>query len=132
MGIEPFLVSSVMLALVGQRLIRKVCPYCAEPFEPSDVLLENWGLDGSKNGNYMQAKACFNCMDTGYKGRTGLYEVLIIDEMIQDMILQRNSSIEIARAARQAGKFRTLKDCAADKVLEGTTTFEEATSAIMN
>jgi len=131
MGIEPFLVSSVMLALVGQRLIRTLCSNCAESFEPSDVLLKSWGLDGSKNGNYMQAKACFNCMDTGYKGRTGLYEVLIIDEMIQDMILQGNSSFEITRAARQAGKLRTLKDCAAIKVFEGTTTFEEATSAIM-
>lgn len=132
MGIEPFLVSSVMLALVGQRLIRKVCPYCAEPFEPSDVLLESWGLDGSKNGNYMQAKACFNCMDTGYKGRTGLYEVLIIDEMIQDMILHGSSSSEITRAARQTGKLRILKDSAANKVFEGITTFEEAASGIMS
>ena len=70
-------------------------------------------------------------MDTGYKGRTGLYEVLVIDEMIQDMILQESSSSEITRAARQAGKLRTLKDSAANKVLEGITTFEEAASGIM-
>jgi type IV pilus assembly protein PilB len=70
-------------------------------------------------------------MDKGYKGRTGVYEILIIDEMVQDMILNRNSAQEIARAARKAGSLKTLKDDAAKKVLQGITTLEEAASAVI-
>ena len=132
MGIEPFLVASVMLALIGQRLIRRVCPQCMEPFQPSPAVLENWGLKDKSSGNYVQHKGCFNCMETGYKGRTGLYEVLIINEVIQDLIIQGKSSPEISRAARESGNFTTLKDHAAQKVSEGITTFEEAASGVIS
>jgi type IV pilus assembly protein PilB len=132
MGIEPFLVSSVMLALIGQRLIRRVCPQCMEPFQPTKAVLENWGLEDRNDGNYVRHKGCFNCMESGYKGRTGLYEVLIIDEMIQDLIVQGKSSPEISRAAKESGNFATLKDHAAQKVAEGITTFEEAASGVMS
>jgi type IV pilus assembly protein PilB len=70
-------------------------------------------------------------MDKGYKGRTGVYEVLIVDETIQDMILNRKSSQDISRAARKAGQLTTLKEDAAIKVIEGITTLEEAASAII-
>jgi len=131
MGIEPFLVSSVMLVSIAQRLVRKVCPYCKKPFTPPEAALEYWGLSNVDNANFMQGNGCFNCMDKGYKGRTGIYEILIIDEMVQDMILKRNSSQEIARAAIQAGKLKTLKDDAAKKILQGITTLEEAASAVI-
>ncbi|MCP4373454.1 MAG: general secretion pathway protein GspE, partial [Deltaproteobacteria bacterium] len=74
---------------------------------------------------------CFNCLNTGYKGRTGIYEVLVIDDMIQKMILQNSSSQEIARAAISAGNLNTLKRNAAEKVRQGITTFEEASSAVL-
>jgi len=131
MGIEPFLVSSVMLLSIAQRLVRKVCTYCKKPYEPPKVALEYWDLDNIEEANFMHGSGCFNCMDKGYKGRTGVYEVLIIDEAIQDMILNRKSSQDISRAARQAGKLTTLKEDAAIKVLEGITTLEEAASAII-
>ena len=131
MGIEPFLVSSVMLVSIAQRLVRKVCPYCKKPFEPPEAALAYWGIDTTENANFMQGNGCFNCMDKGYKGRTGVYEVLIIDEMVQDMILARHSSQEIARAAIKAGKLKTLKEDAAKKVMQGITTFEEAASAVI-
>jgi len=70
-------------------------------------------------------------MNTGYKGRTGIFEVLVNDEMIQEMIVKRHSAQEITRAAVAAGKLRTLKDDAAGKVLQGITTIEEAISAVM-
>jgi type IV pilus assembly protein PilB len=70
-------------------------------------------------------------MDKGYRGRTGIYEVLVIDEMVQDMILSRRTAQEVTRAARQAGKLNTLQEDAAQKVLDGITTLEEAASAIM-
>ena len=131
MGIEPFLVSSVMLVSIAQRLVRKVCPFCKKPYTPPAPALEYWGLDHAENPNFMQGNGCFNCMDKGYKGRTGVYEILIIDEMVQDMILKRKSSQEIARAAIQAGKLKTLKDDAAKKILQGITTIEEAASAVI-
>jgi len=131
MGIEPFLVSSVMLVSIAQRLVRKVCPYCKKPHTPAAPALEYWGLNNAENPNFMQGNGCFNCMDKGYKGRTGVYEILIIDEMVQDMILNRNSSQEIARAAIQEGTLKTLKDDAAKKILQGITTIEEAASAVI-
>lgn len=131
MGIEPFLVSSVMLVSIAQRLVRKVCPYCKKPVTPPEAALEYWGLNNAENPNFMQGNGCFNCMDKGYKGRTGVYEILIIDEMVQDMILKRNSSQEIARAAIQTGKLKTLKDDAAKKILQGITSLEEAASAVI-
>jgi type IV pilus assembly protein PilB len=70
-------------------------------------------------------------MDKGYKGRTGIYEVLVIDEMVRDMILSKKTSQEISRATRQAGTLATLQEDAAQKILDGITTIEEATSAIM-
>jgi type IV pilus assembly protein PilB len=131
MGVEPFLVSSVMLVCIAQRLVRKVCPYCCKPFSPPQSVLAYWGLSKRADLNTYKASGCFNCMDKGYKGRTGIYEVLMIDEMVQDMILKRHSAQEITRAAHQAGKLRTLKEDAADKVARGITTIDEAASAVM-
>jgi len=131
MGIEPFLVSSVMLVSIAQRLVRKVCPYCKKPHTPPRAALEYWGLDKIETANFMEGNGCFNCMDKGYKGRTGVYEILIIDEMVQDMILNRQSSQEISRAARKAGTLKTLRDDAAKKITRGITSLEEAASAVI-
>jgi type IV pilus assembly protein PilB len=131
MGVEPFLVSSVMLVSIAQRLVRKVCPYCKKPHDPPKAALQFWGLDRVVGANFVKGGGCFNCMDKGYKGRTGLFEVLIIDEMVQDMILKRCSAQEITRAAQRSGRLRTLKEDAADKVAQGITTIDEAASAVM-
>jgi type IV pilus assembly protein PilB len=131
MGIEPFLVSSVMLVSIAQRLVRKVCPYCKKPHKPPTEALQFWGLDKVDDADFVKGSGCFNCMDKGYRGRTGIYEVLIIDEMIQDMILNRKSAQDITRAARQAGTLTTLKEDAAQNILRGITTMEEAASAVM-
>ncbi|GAB6094417.1 GspE/PulE family protein [Desulfatiferula olefinivorans] len=129
MDIEPFLVSSVMLVSIGQRLIRKVCPQCCEPYTPSDAVLRHWGIEGP--GRFVQARGCFSCRQTGYSGRVGLYEVLVIDESLQDMILARKTAQDIGRAAAATGNFLTLKQAAADKIKQGLTTFDEAASAVM-
>lgn len=132
MGIEPFLVSSVMLVSFAQRLVRKICPYCKEPYSPPKEALAHWGLDKIEGANFQRGRGCFQCMGTGYKGRTGIFEVLVIDEMVQDMILKRKSAQEITRAAHQVGRLRTLKEDAADKVLKEITTLEEAALAVMS
>jgi type IV pilus assembly protein PilB len=131
MGIEPFLVSTVMLVSIAQRLVRKVCDHCKQVYEPPAAAVKQWGLDRIENARFYRGTGCLHCLHTGYKGRTGIYEVLIIDETIQEMILARKSAQEITRAARESGLLRTLKEGAAMKVAQGLTTLEEAASAIM-
>ncbi len=131
MGIEPFLVSSVILVSVAQRLIRKVCPYCKQSFQPPKEALKYWGLDKVEGADFVRGSGCMNCMDKGYSGRTGIFEVLIIDDMIQEMILKHNSALEITHAARQSGRLSTLREDAMQKVVHGVTTLEEAASAVM-
>jgi len=131
MGIEPFYVSSSLLVVFAQRLVRTICPYCKEPYNPPEEVLAQWGLENAEGANYQRGKGCFNCMNTGYKGRTGLFEILVIDEMVQEMILKKYSAQDIARAAEREGKLRTLKTDAADKIARGRITFEEAASAVI-
>ncbi len=131
MGIEPFLVSSVILVSVAQRLIRKVCPYCKQSFKPPKEALKYWGLDKVEGADFVRGSGCMNCMDKGYSGRTGIFEVLIIDDMIQEMILKHNSALEITHAARRSGRLSTLREDAMQKVVHGVTTLEEAASAVM-
>ena len=80
---------------------------------------------------YPVGKGCFNCMHTGYKGRTGVYEVLMIDDSIKDLILKRQSSHAINEAALKSGNFIPLKENAAEKAIKGITTLEEAASAVL-
>jgi type IV pilus assembly protein PilB len=131
MGIEPFLVSSTMTVSFAQRLVRKVCPNCMTNYEPSQEALRSWGIKNNIRANFVQGKGCFNCMHTGYKGRTGVYEVLTIDDEIKDLILKRQSSHAIQQAALKSGKFTPLKDNAAEKAIKGITTLEEAASAVL-
>jgi type IV pilus assembly protein PilB len=131
MGIEPFLVSSVMLVSFAQRLVRKVCSQCGQPAPPLEEAAKFWHLETVDTSGFVAGKGCYNCLHSGYKGRTGVYEVLVIDDMIQDMILKRRSAHEINRAAIQAGTFTTLRDNALEKVVQGITTLEEAASAVL-
>jgi type IV pilus assembly protein PilB len=131
MGVEPFLVASVMIVAFAQRLVRTVCPSCKAPYKPPAEALKFWGLDNVQNANFQQGQGCFNCMHTGYKGRSGVYEVMLIDDLVKDLILQRASAHEIARAAAEAGSYNTLKENAAEKVTQGITSLEEAASAVM-
>ena len=131
MGIEPFLVSSVFLVSFAQRLLRTNCPYCKESYRPSENALAAWGLEKAANADFQRGKGCYQCMNTGYKGRTGIFEVLVNDEQLQEMIMKKKSAKEITRELVEAGKLRTLKDDAAQKVLQGITTLEEAASAVM-
>ena len=131
MDVEPFLISSVLLASFAQRLVRTICPYCRERYQPPKEALIAVGLDGVEDARFQRGRGCSQCLNTGYKGRTGIFEVLINDEMIQHMILERRSAQEIAREAKRTGRLRTLQEDAAGKVLQGITTLEEAATAVM-
>jgi len=131
MGIEPFLISSVMLAVIAQRLVRRVCPNCRENYYPPEQVLKFWGLEKYAGRKFIRGKGCFQCMQTGYKGRVGLYEILVVDEMVQEMITQGKTAKEIARATIASGRLTPLKYDAAKKIVRGDTTVEEAASAVM-
>ena len=131
MGIEPFLVSSVMLVSFAQRLVRRICPQCRQPYTPSPEAAKYWTLKDVDVSGMVVGQGCFNCMHTGYKGRTGIFEVLVIDDMVRDMIIRHCSSHEINRAAIEAGNFVTLRDNALEKAVQGVTSLEEAASAVL-
>jgi type IV pilus assembly protein PilB len=131
MGVEPFLVSSTMVVSFAQRLVRTVCTHCKAPYQPSKEVLKVWGIKNIDGANFSQGTGCFNCMHTGFKGRTGVYEVLIIDDIVKDLILKRASAHEIKQAAQSAGNYTPLKHSAAKKAMEGITTLEEAASAVL-
>ncbi len=131
MGIEPFLISSVMLVSFAQRLVRKICPYCKESYVPPPETFALWGLEEYEGTTLYRGAGCYQCLETGYMGRTGVFEVLVIDEMVQDMILKRQSAQEITRVVQKEGKLRTLKEDALEKVFNGITTLEEAASSVM-
>ena len=131
MGIEPFLVSSVMLVSFAQRLVRRTCPHCRQPYTPSPEAANYWTLKNVDVSGMVVGQGCFNCMHTGFKGRTGIFEVLVIDDMVRDMILRHCSSHEINRAATEAGNFVSLRDNALEKAVQGVTSLEEAASAVL-
>jgi len=128
MGIEPFLVASTLAVVVGQRLVRRICPKCKEPYQPARELLDLFEMRHLKDVVFMRGKGCPDCNGLGYAGRVGVYEVLYVDDLVQDLILRKASAREIEQAAVEAGNFSTLKMDALSKVVAGQTTIEEAAS----
>ena len=131
MGIEFFLISSVLLVTFSQRLVRVICEHCKEPYRPPKEILVACGIDKGEDLNFQRGKGCSKCMNSGYKGRTPIFEILVNDEMVKKMILQKKSPLEITNEAVAAGKLITLKDAAIKKVISGVTTVEEIASVVM-
>ncbi|KPJ69876.1 type II secretion system protein E [candidate division WOR-1 bacterium DG_54_3] len=124
MGIEPFLTASSVAAAIAQRLVRTICSRCKIPFTPPKEVLEKVALDTGKEYTFYQGKGCKNCRGTGYKGRTGIFEILLVDDKIRELILKKAPAIEIKQAAVQAG-MKTLRDDGILKVIEGITSLDE-------
>ena len=124
MGVEPYLVASVLLCSFAQRLVRCVCPHCREQYQPSIGLLHVFGLT-PEDGPFFHGKGCPRCGGTGYMGRTAIFEVFPMLDELQEMITAGKSKQEIYRRARELG-IRTMTDDAAKKIRAGITTAEEA------
>ena len=128
MGIEPFLVSSSLVAVIAQRLIRTTCPHCRTPLELSPSELSELGATAEKitqdRITLYRGRGCEECMGTGYHGRTGIYEILIVDDEIRNCITSSSDSSAIKRKAMAAG-MDTLRDDGFRKVLGGITTVPE-------
>lgn len=127
MGLEPFLLASTMLIVVAQRLLRKICPHCIEPYQASKKELAGMALDADPKTvmHFFKGTGCSNCNNTGYKGRVGVFEVLQVDDTVQQLIIKRASAQEIREVALAGGSLRSLKADASNKVFQGLTTFEE-------
>jgi general secretion pathway protein E len=131
LGVEPYLVSSSLIAVIAQRLVRKVCPDCKREYEPAPHELRELGLGnvtasvGSANGTkFFEGIGCERCFQTGYRGRTGIYEMMLISEQTQDLIYKRETAGTIKRVALDAG-MQTLRMDGARKVMAGITTISE-------
>ncbi|WP_166266501.1 GspE/PulE family protein [Marinobacter caseinilyticus] len=128
MGAQPFLVASSLLGVVAQRLIRRVCDNCKADYQPTDQ--ERVWLDGFSRdpldiaGGFIEGRGCYQCSNTGYKGRIGVYEMLELDEMMLDA-LRRQDVSAFNKAARRSELYRPLGQCALDYALDGITTLHE-------
>jgi len=126
MGIEPFLVSSAVEAIVAQRLIRLVCQRCREAYQPDEAELAELGLkpNSRRSMRIFRAKGCQACLETGYRDRTGIYEFLRMTEGIKSLVLKTSDANQIKQAAVAQG-MKTLRDDGIRKVVEGRTTISE-------
>lgn len=129
LGVEPYLVSSSLLAVMAQRLVRRICEHCRGEVEVSKTDLRVLGIEDTEEVRadevtFYEGKGCEKCFHTGYRGRTGIYELMIIDSDIQDFIYQRKSAGQIKRLALASG-LKTLRMDGARKVLRGITTVAE-------
>ena len=126
LGVEPYLVASAVIAVIAQRLVRLVCPYCKEPFEPTDAQLIELGVarNALADNRLWRGRGCENCLGRGLFDRTAIYEIFVIDEQARDQIIERTSASVIKQAAVARG-LQTLRMDGAKKVIEGKTTIEE-------
>ncbi|OIP39088.1 MAG: type II secretion system protein GspE [Desulfobacteraceae bacterium CG2_30_51_40] len=126
MGIEPFLICSSVLAILGQRLVRVICSECREPYIPDDETLRALGLSREALGErrLFRGRGCRACLSTGYRGRTGIFEMMVISERVRSLILSTSDSSAIGRAAVEEGMTSLYQD-GVRKVIEGITTVEE-------
>lgn len=125
-GVQPFLVASSVMAIMAQRLVRKICPKCRVRYEPPAHILQGIGLkpEIAKKANFMKGKGCSHCNKSGYRGRMGIYELLTMSSQIREMTFKGDSTLNIRRMARKQG-MRTLFEDGMVKALKGLTSIEE-------
>ena len=126
MGIEPFLITSSVIGVLAQRLCRTICPKCKEAYRPPREAVRRLSEELADEQDLVlyRGAGCDACRQTGYRGRTGVYELLGVTDRIRERVVQRASASEIREVARQEG-FRTMREDGIRKVLEGITTIEE-------
>jgi len=128
MGIEPYLISSALVAALSQRLVRTVCPECRTTYFPSKAVQKELGIEENRQIRLAKGKGCSGCYDSGFRGRIGIYEILEMEENLQTLILS-NPTIDVLQRYLKGKGHKALKDIGHDKVLEGITTLEEVRRA---
>lgn len=126
MGLEPFLITSTLEAILAQRLIRTICPRCRTPYKPSEFVLNELGLtlNDVEGKELYYGKGCHECNDTGYLGRTGIFEVMRVTDPIRELIMQKAPTVILREKAREQG-MRMLREEGILKIFDGVTTVEE-------
>ncbi len=126
MGVEPFLIASSLVGVLGQRLIRRICPQCKTAFDPTDEDLKLLGLERRDIGDnkFFYGKGCENCNNTGYKGRKSITELLVMSPKINELVLKMSPTVVIREKARELG-MRTMREDGIRSILTGETTMEE-------
>src|SRR5262245_24951817 len=126
MGVEPFLISSSLMAVLAQRLVRTVCKKCLTPFEPTENQLSLLNLSPHDIGDkvFYYGRGCSTCNDTGYKGRKGIFELLIVSEPVRELINERAPTVVIRQKAVEEGMI-TLREDGLRGIFDGETTIEE-------
>ncbi|MBI5603708.1 MAG: Flp pilus assembly complex ATPase component TadA [Deltaproteobacteria bacterium] len=125
MGVDPFLISSSVEGVLAQRLVRVICPRCKEPYPASGEDLVDLRLPPNQEVVLHKGKGCSFCKGSGYKGRLGIFEILIVDKELKEMILRKATQREIEDYARQKQQMKSLREDGISKVLAGITTVEE-------
>jgi len=128
MGVEPYLISSSLLACLAQRLVRMICPECKTDYYATKATQEELGIDEGKNLRLFKGKGCSACYDSGFKGRTGIHELMEMSHGLQSLILENPTIEALQRHVGENGQ-KMLKDLGYEKVLQGETTIEEARRA---
>ncbi len=131
MGIEPFLVSSSILGIVSQRLVRLLCQRCKEAYEPAPELLEQLGIPARDGMVFYRAFGCSDCKGTGYKGREAIFEVMEINDELKELIVSKATAAHMREAALKHG-FRTLREAGINKVIAGKTSLEAVLKVTMD
>ncbi len=124
MGVEPYLVGSALRAVVAQRLVRLLCHQCKLPYTPPQDALVRLGLDVEEGRTLFKPNGCVSCMQQGYWGRTGVFELLALDNNLVNLVIRKAPIPELFGAARERG-FKTLKDNGLDLAAQGLTSIEE-------
>ena len=126
MGVEPFLISSSVLAIAAQRLVRVLCDNCKKPYKPSEIYLQSIGVppDYFKENHIYKAIGCEKCIGTGYRSRLGIFEIMVLTDKLKNLILETFDSNQIQTEARRE-KMMSLRQDGIQKVLNGVTTIEE-------
>ena len=129
LGLESFLITATLEGIVAQRLVRKICSRCKEEFKPTEEMLLELNLTPDQVGdkNFFHGTGCEYCRGTGYSGRLALFEILLLDDEIRDLVMKRSSTNVIREAARKRG-MRTLRESGLLAIFDGTTTIEEVVS----
>jgi type II secretory ATPase GspE/PulE/Tfp pilus assembly ATPase PilB-like protein len=123
MGVEPYLINSSLVCVLGQRLVRKICPQCREKYAVKDEIIKSLKLK-IDNPQFFKARGCPQCFNTGYSGRLAITEVLLVSPKIRDLILMQPQEQFIKRQARIEG-MKTLREEGLEIALKGLTTLEE-------
>jgi len=124
MGVEPFLISASLVGVMAQRLVRVICEHCKEEYEPTPAVVKKWRLADKKGLRLYRGKGCEFCKGTGFRGRTGLYELLVCDDELREMIINNASETQLRKKAQGKG-MRLLSEDGLAKALAGITTLEE-------